>query len=438
MKFFFSVNIGAMCSSSALSWTSACVEEYREHLNIEQASWVGALLSIGALCSALPSGGLADRYGRRIALLVSVGAPLCVSWPVLLLAGNNEVPNTSLLYIGRLLAGIGLGGACTLAPMYIGETVSQRYHSRLGALFPVFFCFGIFLTHLLHMTFDFVWLTRLLAIGPLVFVVLILWLAPESPVWLASRGKDSKMRRALYLLGRYASDNLIEVAKRPSERLTLSALVKRSGYRHRLIACVLLFIFQQLSGINALMFYTETIFRMAESALTPLASATLVAGLLVTSVVTFMPFLDNFARRTYLLWSAVGMAVSHASLAAYLVLRDQDTFERASNARFIPVVSLLVYVVAFSVGFGTLPWVIVHELSTPKVATYLTAAATLANWTTAAIVTKSFGPTAAAFGEHAVFFCFTALCVLGALQVILFVPETRFKQHHEIFAQHKL
>lgn len=215
------------------------------------------------------------------------------------------------------------------------------------------------------------------------------------------------------------------------EPIPLNALFTRPAYRRRLIACLILFMFQQLSGINAVMFYTEAIFRMSGSSLSPLASAALVAGIQVVAVAGLAPVVDLLGRRTYLLGSAAGMAACHAALGVHL------TFSSGSPSA-IPVLALLLYVLTFSVGFGAMPWLMVHELATPEAEPRLTAAAALVNWASGTLVAKAFGPAAAALGHNVVFLGFAGLCALAGLLVVLFVPETRFKKHHEIFPNCKL
>lgn len=105
---------------------------------------------------------------------------------------------------------------------------------------------------------------------------------------------------------------------------------------------------------------------------------------------------------------------------------------------WLPLVSLMLFVLTFAIGFGTVPWIQVNEISPSECAATLGAAAMLANWSTGTLVTKTFGPAAYAWGEHVVFYTYGAINALGVILVAIFIPETRFKQQHEIFKKYKI
>lgn len=433
------MDLGALIAGSTLSWTSPCLEYLEEdpdapfRLTVEGTSWIGALLGVGALLSAIPTAWAADKLGRRGASFACICAPSLASWPLALLAQSSWQ-----LYLARLLAGAGVGGVCTLAPMYIGELSGDKARSWLGSLFPLGFCSGIFLTFILVAGgIPYRPLTMLLGCLPVLNVIAIWTLAPESPSWLVRNGRLDDAARSLHLLGRPVKINLTkledEVACAPPS-VSLAEMVRRPGYRMRLIACIILFVFQQFSGINAVMFYTVAIFKAADSGMDPVQSSCLVAAIQVVAVVMVAVLIDRAGRRTYLLGSAAIAVVCHLALGLYFHVKATGN----SAPGWVPLVSLLLFVFSFAIGFGSVPWVQIHELSPGESAATLSAVAMVANWSTGTLVTKTFGPAAHAWGEHTVFYTYAGLNLLGVLLVAICVPETRGKQQHEIFPQYKI
>lgn len=403
------------------------------HLTVEEASWVGCLLDVGAFLAAIPSAWAVDKIGRRKAILACICIPHFTSWPLALFAYSPWQ-----LYLARLLAGAGLGGISVLAPMYVGETAGDKARSTLGSLFPLAFSTGILLTYILVACgLQYLTVTVVLGCLSILNAVAVWWLAPESPSWHVRAGRLDHAAESLRLLGRPVDENITklveDVASAPPS-VNLSTVLRCAGYRRRLIACIILFMFQQFSGINAVMFYTVGIFKAADAGMDPVMSSCLVVGLQSVAIVCVAMLINRARRRTYLIGSGVIIVMCHLAMAGYFHMKTSGEIAPG----WLPLSSLLLFVLAFSFGFGSVPWVQIHELSPGECAATLSAAAMLSNWGTDTLVTKTFGPAAHAWGEHMVYYTYAGINALGVVLVFWFVPETKDKKQHEIFPQHKI
>lgn len=143
----------------------------------EQGSWVSSLLAIGAMAGAFPAGSLADKLGRKKALLLLAG-PFLLSWTMIVFAKS-----VWMLYIARFVGGTSVGASCVLVPTYIAEIASPSARGTLGAIFQLFLAFGIVLTFVLGSTVSYTVLGILCGLVEVIFIAAFFWM-PESPMWL--------------------------------------------------------------------------------------------------------------------------------------------------------------------------------------------------------------------------------------------------------------
>lgn len=235
------------------------------------------MLALGALIAALPAGFVAERLGRKKAILL-FGLAFLLNWAFIIFATN-----AATLYVGRLFAGIATGAMCVLCPMYIGEIAEASIRGALGSFFQMFLCVGILLTYFLGALVDWRSLSVMLGIIPIVFVVFFYFM-PETPIFLLKSDQmDVAESTMKYFRGeRYDVDEELKQMQRDLEdaaakKAGLKDLVASRANRKALISALGLMTFQQLSGINAVIFYTVPIFKSAGSKLSPDVAAIIVA-----------------------------------------------------------------------------------------------------------------------------------------------------------------
>jgi MFS family permease len=208
-------------------------------------------------------------------------------------------------------------------------------------------------------------------------------------------------------------------------------LVTRRHLLWPLLIVVGLMLFQQLSGINAVLFYTVEIFESGNFKKGDLASV-VIGALMLVSTLAACVLIDKAGRRVLLLLSGLGMAVSLGFLGLFYFW----TFNLASvGYEWMPLATLSSYVVSFSLGWGPVPMLVMSELFPAKVRGAASSVASIANWTFAFIVTKEFEALTGPLREHGTFWLFGGCSLAGLVFVWFFVPETKGKSLEDIELQ---
>lgn len=206
------------------------------------------------------------------------------------------------------------------------------------------------------------------------------------------------------------------------------------SYCKPLIISLGLMFFQQFSGINAVIFYTAHIFELTGSSMDP-TMCTIIVGV-VNFGSTFMAnvLIDRLGRKILLIVSDVVMIVGLGLLGGYFYIHKNHA-EMVEGLGWIPLGSLMIYVVAFSLGFGPVPWLMLGEIFPGKIRGSAAATSTAFNWTCAFAVTKAFPAFLHAYGPAVTFLCFGAICILGLAFIVLVVPETQGQSLDDIERQ---
>ncbi|XP_069690031.1 facilitated trehalose transporter Tret1-like isoform X2 [Periplaneta americana] len=420
-----------MAVGTVLAWTSPVLPELQAAnstlpVTLEEGSWIGSLLAVGAIAGSLPAGYLADRFGRKI-VICATSAPFLISWA--LVVGASSV---AMLYVARLLAGLATGVVSVVAPVYTSEVAETSVRGALGTLFQVMLTVGILFTYVVGAIADYTWLGIISATVP-VALLLTFSRMPESPAHLVKVGKMDAAKKALrYFRGpQYEVDrelaDLQKAARDASrEETSLQDLVSTPGARRALVVGLGLMVFQQLSGINAVIFYSVDIFEAAGSTLDPKVAAIIVGVVQVVMSYAASAAVDRAGRRILLLVSASVMALCLALLGFYFCLED------AAGLGWLPLVCVTLFIIVFSLGFGPLPWMMMAELFAPRVKGNASSVAVCTNWTLVFLVTFSFGKLVAGLGEHTTFWIFAAICACATVFVWRLVPETKGKSLDEI------
>ncbi|XP_046738445.1 facilitated trehalose transporter Tret1-like [Diprion similis] len=425
-----SASLLALAAGSVLAWTSPILPQLKDpngwlFVNNEQGSWIGGLLSIGAIVGAVPAGTLADKLGRKKTILAAA-VPYLLSWIIIIFARS-----VALLCLARTLAGISVGLTCVVVPMYIAEFAEPSIRGVLGSIFQLFISAGVLYGFVFGTFLNYTWFAIICAQIDVVFLATYIWM-PESPQWLMGQGRKSEASRALSVFRGQEYDVNEELAtmQKSAEEAALRnssvlELIKTRGARTALFAGLGMLAYQQLTGINAVIFYTEEIFAAAGSSLNAD-----VASIIVALVQTLMScvaaiIVDRVGRRVLLISSSSILALCLFLLGLYFKLD-------LSDMGWLPLVSLTTFMIAFALGYGPIPWMMMGELFPPETKGTASVIAVMVNWSTSFLVTKFFSPLKATFGEGVTFWIFTAMMVSATLFGFFIVPETSGKSLQQI------
>lgn len=372
---------------------------------------------IGAIFGGIP----AEQIGRKntlfwVAIVYLVSA-----------VGCGLSPDVYWLMFFRLLGGLSVGASSVVAPMYIAEISPTEKRGQLTALFQFNIVLGILVAYLSNWLIgtddpsNWRWMLGVVAIPSLVFVVLIL-AVPESPRWLAvKKGDSAGALRILNLINpATAQQSLTEMTANPSGETHNVGLSEFLGGRYKFpIWLAFLFaFFNQVSGINAVIYYAPRIFEDAGLA----ANAALLSsvGIGVVNLIFTMlglSLIDRYGRRFLMYIGSFGYIISLSAVALAF-------FTGASGGLTIPVL-LFVFIAAHAIGQGAVIWVFISEIFPNRVRAYGNSLGSSTHWVFAAIIAASFPWMAGRFGQAPIFTLFAIMMVFQLLFVWKMMPETK-------------
>jgi sugar porter (SP) family MFS transporter len=384
---------------------------------------VSSLLA-GAAIGSLAGSGLADSFGRKKALLLDVIPTLAGS---LLCAWATSL--TTIL-AGRLLAGLGIGLSSALVPLYISEIAPTALRGTLGSVNQLLICIGILAALVVNVALpSTAWRTMFaLAAVPPVLMGLGMLMAPESPTWLVLTGKRGEAEvAATKLWGQGGTAQLPEPSS-PSggEREkgeggwgeTLASKGARVG--------IALFLLQQFSGINAIVYFSSSVFSQAGVKSGALASAA-VGALNVAGTIVAAGLMDKAGRKQLLELSFTGMGISMLAMAFGLGIPALSSF-----AGSIALLGTLGYIASFAIGAGPVPGLLVPEITASKVRGRAVSAAMGTHWVCNFVIGQVFLGAVRAFGVPAVYGFFSLVCAAAVVFSKNFVVETKGRSLEEV------
>ncbi len=399
-------------------------------------SWV----TLGALVGALLAGGLADKLGRRLTLVLA---------GVLFLAGallSGLSPGTVVLVLGRLVIGFGVGVASVAAPLYAAELAPAESRGRFVSSYQLAITIGILVAYIVDDVLSSSGNWRLMLGGAAVLgivLILAMLVMPESPRWLVRARRSDEAARVLDKMRgtAYTPDAMAgleaELAADADQASWGEVFSKR--LRRPLIVGLGLAVFQQITGINAIIYYANEIFAQAGFT-TPeqQARATLYAVGVVNVLATFIAiaYVDRFGRKPLLRAGLVGMFVSLAAVGGAFLAFDESatTAGGTSTVGIITVIGLVVFIASFAFSLGPMTWTIISEIFPTRVRGRAIAVATAANWGAAFLVAEFFLSLTDAITTTGTFWLFAFFCAVAFVWIGRTVPETKGRSLEDIEA----
>ena len=398
---------------------------------------------IGTIIGSIAVGKPAEVYGRRGVLLV-----LAVLFFISSI-GCAIAPNWSTFMFSRFLGGLGVGGASVLSPLYIAEISPAKYRGRLVAITQFNIVLGILLAYgsnyligSLHLgANECRWMFGVMVLPSLVFFV-CLFGTPQSPRWLMAKHREEEARAVLQRCGTDTGSLEEEIsdirASLDLEHHTLEEPFYCRKYLKPILLAVAIAAFNQLSGINALIYYTKHIFEMAGYGATDALRQSVIIGFTnLVFTLAAMSVIDHFGRKKLMLVGSIGYIVSlGAAAVAFFQIQGADSALKAGMiaaavrnsivSSYGPglLVALVVFIASHAFGQGAVIWVYIGEVFPNRVRARGQALGSFTHWVMAAAISWTFPMIAAASGWMT--FAFYALCMVGQLIWVLTVmPETK-------------
>jgi len=390
---------------------------------------VVSVVLVGAAVGALTGGRLADRFGRRSMLLVTAlifvaGALVCAF-----------TPSLAVLVLGRLIVGLGIGFATSTVPVYISEVSPPQARGWQVSLFQLAITIGILLAYVIDYAFaqsgGWRWMLGL-AVIPGAVLGLGMVRMPESPRWLAEHNEPDEARKVLARIrgGRNIDSEWRDIQNtlaETHERGRFSDLLSPS-VRMALVIGIGLAIFQQVTGINTVIYYAPVIVQSAGiSSASGAILATAGIGLVnVLMTIVAMWLIDHAGRRPLLLVGIAGMIASLAVLGFVFRMPSGGTLA------WVAVVTLMVYVAAFAISLGPIFWLLIAEIYPLRVRGIAEGTAAGFNWASNFVVSYTFLRLLELLGASLTFWAYAVLAIASWLFSYYLVPETKGRTLEEI------
>jgi sugar porter (SP) family MFS transporter len=378
---------------------------------------------IGSLCGAWPS----DRWGRKTSLYIiaalylfsAIGTAIATDWSVFL--------------VFRFLGGLGVGCSSVTAPIYISEISPAEKRGKLVGLFQFNVVFGIVVSYLSNYLIgqqgEGSWrlMLGIQAVPAIIFLVLLRFV-PESPRWLYLRkGKVEEARSILQVIDPFRAEQVLSSLKNSSDR---EATVENghlfsARYRTPVTLAVLFAIFNQVSGINAIIYYSPRIFEM-----TGLGASSSLLSTVGLGVINFiftliaMNFIDRIGRRTLMLIGSVGLILT-------LSLVSWAFYGQKFNGLEVPVF-LFIYIAFFAFSQGAVIWVFISEIFPTSVRAKGQTLGSTTHWLMAALIAFSFPWLAEKAGGGNTFLFFSVMMMVQLIFVWKMMPETKGKSLEQL------
>jgi len=382
---------------------------------------------LGAVAGAAASGKMADSLGRRDVILATAAV-------YVLGTCNTAVASTPvMLFVGRMICGVAIGSTSVTVPLYIAEIAPARYRGMLVSFNQLAITIGILGALVIgaySVGHDSSWRSiPLWGVIPAVLLGVGGLLLPESPRWLMLQDDEEKARRIFAMMGSDDVEADIRHIRRnldASRGMTLPDLFKQP-LRRSLVIGIGIFVVQQFTGINAVLYYAPAVFKMAgyasESA--GLAASVSLGVVNVLATLVSMALVDRVGRRPLLLTGLAGMIVCLVVLGITVALGGAGEAGRVQM--LFAIGSLLFFVAFFAVGIGVMGWLITAEIYPQSIRGTAMSLPGIAHWSANLVVSLLFLALLDSIGPELPFWLFALAGILGFLFCSSVVPETKGK-----------
>ena len=392
---------------------------------------VVASLLLGAAAGAGSAGPLSDRLGRRNLILIaavifSIGA-----------IGAGLAPGVGTLVLFRVVLGLAVGAAALIVPLYLSEIAPTEIRGAISSLNQLMITVGILLAFIVNalLANSEAWRWMLgLAVVPSVILFIGMYFMPETPRWLVSRGREDEARDVLMRSRseQEAENEIREIKEVEREEEGGLQELLAPWVRPALIVAIGLAVFQQIIGINTIIYYAPTTLKNVGYGDAAAIYANLIIGAInVVMTLIAIRFIDRVGRKPLLLGGLVGMVVSLTVLGLSTVLLSEPS-SPTDTVAIITLLCLAGFIISFAATWGPTVWVVLPEVLPLRIRGTAMGVAIFLHWIANFVVSQTFPSLLAALGPGIPFLGYAVIGVLAFIFVSAFVTETKGRSLEEI------
>ncbi|ROP63123.1 sugar porter (SP) family MFS transporter [Enterobacter sp. BIGb0383] len=410
-------------------------EAYFSITDPAQSGWAMSSALVGCVFGALVSGWCADKYGRKMPLLLAALLFALSSW------GAAVASSFDMFVIFRIVGGVGIGLASALSPLYIAEVSPAEKRGRFVAVNQLTIVVGVLAAQLINLLIaepvapgatqqaileswngqtGWRWMFGAGLVPALAFL-LLLFLVPESPRWLVKAGRSDDACKMLRRIGSetYAAQTLSDIERtllKDTQKVAFSTLLEPQ-VRPIIIIGMVLAIFQQWCGINVIFNYAQEIFASAGFDINGTLKSIVATGIInLVFTLAALPLVDRIGRRKLMLMGASGLTVIYVLIASAYALGVMGW----------PVLLLVLAAIAiYALTLAPVTWVLLAEIFPNRVRGLAMSVGTVALWVACFLLTYTFPLLNAGLGAAGSFLLYGIICALGTLFILRNVPETK-------------
>ena len=400
-----------------------------------QSGWAMSSALAGCVFGALISGWCADRFGRKLPLIISAILFSASAW------GTAVATHFDWFVFYRIVGGVGIGLASALSPMYIAEVSPAEKRGKFVAINQLTIVIGVLAAQLVNLMIaepvassatmqdilqswngqvGWRWMFGAELI-PAVLFLLLMFLVPDSPRWLAKAGKPDKAERMLRRIGsaEYARETMADIRETlgvNTQKVAVSELLN-PRVRPIIVIGIVLAVFQQWCGINVIFNYAQEIFASAGFDINSTLKSIVATGLInLIFTIIALPLVDKLGRRKLMLLGAAGLTIIYVLIAGAYALGIMG----------LPVLLLVLAAIAiYALTLAPVTWVLLSEIFPNRVRGMAMSVGTLALWIACFLLTYTFPLLNANLGASGSFLLYGIICALGFVFVLRSVPETK-------------
>ena len=389
--------------------------------------WSVSSLLFGCIAGVFLAGKAGDHYGRKRVLMMAALLFLISA------LGSASAYQLFFFVAARILGGVAVGIASILSPMYIAELAPAKYRGMLVSLNQLAVVIGIlvafFSNYLLVGSGENNWRWMLVVMAvPAVLLFFSLFLVPESPRWLVARNRNDEALKVLIKTtgAELAQTELLEIGQtlKNQQESTFSELLAPK-IRPLLFIGIILAVFQQITGINTIMYYAPKIFaNVGQSNNSALLQTILIGGTNLVFTLVAMVLIDRFGRKFLIVIGSAGMTFMLAGLSVLFFTKQ--------TSGVLVLIFILGYIAFFAASLGPALWVIASELFPNRLRSKGMSVAIVSLWMACTVVTIAFPIMLEKLSGGITFLIFALICLANLLYVWRYVPETKGKTLEEL------